>query len=98
MPKHASAAKHVHALLNTRSNETIVCDDWREDRIDDKTVFIIKRNDECCDKGMAAHRLNTLATEAAWLNGTTHGKKKAKVCLDINRPSHGRLCLLFLIF
>jgi hypothetical protein len=20
----------------------------------------------------------------------THGKKKAKVCLDINRPSHGR--------
>jgi hypothetical protein len=23
----------------------------------------------------------------------THGKKKAKVCLDINRPSHGRTYL-----
>ena len=32
-----------------------------------------------------------MATEAAWLNQEqTHGKKKEKVCLDINRPSHGR--------
>jgi hypothetical protein len=32
-----------------------------------------------------------MATEAAWLKWEqTHGKKKAKVCLDINRPSHGR--------
>jgi len=34
-----------------------------------------------------------MATEAAWLNKEqTHGKKKEKVCLDINRPSHGRTC------
>jgi len=32
-----------------------------------------------------------MATEAALLNKKqTHGKKKEKVCLDINRPSHGR--------
>jgi hypothetical protein len=31
-----------------------------------------------------------VATEAARLNGKTHGKKKTNVCLDINRPSHGR--------
>jgi hypothetical protein len=35
-----------------------------------------------------------MATEAAWLNRTDsrkeEEKKKVKVCLDINRPSHGR--------
>ena len=32
-----------------------------------------------------------MATEAAWLHKEqTHGKKKEKLCLDINRPSHGR--------
>jgi len=32
-----------------------------------------------------------MATEAAWLKWEqTHGKKKAELCLDINRPSHGR--------
>jgi hypothetical protein len=32
-----------------------------------------------------------MATEAAWLKWEQiHGKKKMKVCLDINRPSHGR--------
>jgi len=32
-----------------------------------------------------------MATEAARLNKEqTHGKKKEKVCLYINRPSHGR--------
>ena len=41
-----------------------------------------------------------MATEAAWLNKEqTQGKKKKKVCLDINRPSHGigpnlAVCLL----
>ena len=29
-----------------------------------------------------------MATEAAW--ELIHGKKQMKVCLDINRPSHGR--------
>ena len=32
-----------------------------------------------------------MATEAAWLNGNRlTERKKEKVCLDINRPSHGR--------
>ena len=41
----------------------------------------------------------SLTKECGWKDGDrgglaeweqTHGKKKAKVCLDINRPSHGR--------
>ena len=41
----------------------------------------------------------SLTKECGWKDGDrgglaeweqTHGKKKTKVCLDINRPSHGR--------
>ena len=41
----------------------------------------------------------SLTKECGWKDGDrgglaqwqqTHGKKKVKVCLDINRPSHGR--------
>ena len=35
-----------------------------------------------------------LATGAAWLNGNSLRKEKVEVCLDINRPSHGRTQLV----
>jgi hypothetical protein len=43
----------------------------------------------------------SLTKECGWKDGDrgglaewqqTHGKKKVEVCLDINRPSHGRSC------
>ena len=45
------------------------------------------------------HRANIAHKECGWKDGDrgglaeweqTHGKNEAKVCLDINRPSHGR--------
>jgi len=45
------------------------------------------------------HRAHIAHKECGWKDGDrgglaeweqSHGKKKAKVCLDINRPSHGR--------
>jgi hypothetical protein len=47
----------------------------------------------------STERISLLTKECEWKDGDrgglaeweqTHGKKKANVCLDINRPSHGR--------
>ena len=61
--------------------------------VDYQVAAPLKREHPTCTERIS------LTKECGWKDGDrgglaeseqTHGKKKAKVCIDINRPSHGR--------